>query len=124
MERNVEFKGFEPPEWIRPLIDRLISRLERSSRRFPPELVHSRIMVEEHEARTRYSLSLTLDVPGKTLAAREEQHDMQAGIRAAFADIERQLEKHKANLRRDHWKRPERREEVREMKAEAASSAA
>src|SRR5262249_3068860 len=43
---------------------------------------------------------------------------------AAFIEIERQLERYKANLHREHWKRPKRREEVREMKTEAASSVA
>jgi len=79
-------------------------------------------MVEQNVVRALYSISLTFDLPGNTLAAREQQHDLKAGIRAAFAELERQLEKHKATVRGEHWKRPKRREEVREMKAQAASS--
>src|SRR2546427_292424 len=59
---------------------------------------------------------------GKMPAAKEEQHDMQAGIRASFEEMEWQLEKYKASLRREHWKRPERRE--RAMKAAAAFAVA
>jgi len=113
MERNVEFKGFEPPERIRPLIDRLTSKLERVASTFPPDLADLRIMIEENEARTLYSISITLDLPGKTLATKEEQHDIQAGIRAAFAEIGRQLEKYKSSLRQeDRWNRPEKRAET------------
>lgn len=124
MQRNIEFKGFEPHESVRKLIGRLTSKLEKNASTFSPELIHLRLMVEQNSVRSLYNISITLDFSGKALAARKEQHDMQAGIRAAFAEIERQLEKYKANLRREHWKRPERREEIREMKAEAASSAA
>jgi ribosomal subunit interface protein len=124
MERNIDFKDFEPPKNIRTLIDRLTSKLERNVSTLSPELVHLRLMVVRNSARSLYTTSITLVLPGKTLAAKEEQRDVRAGIRAAFVEIERQLEKQKANLRREHWKRPERREEAREMKTEAASSVA
>ena len=124
MQRNVEFKDFEPPKHITTLIERLTSKLEKNTKTFSPDAVYLRLMVEHNSARKLYTVSLTLDVPRKTFAAKEEQHDIQAGIRSAFAEIERQLKKYKAHLRQDHWKRPERREEVREMKAEAAASVA
>src|SRR5262245_50234398 len=124
MNRNIEFKGFEPHQRIRKLIDQLTSKVEKNTKIFSPELVHLRVRIEQNSAKTLYTASITLDLPGKKLAAREEQHDEQAAMRAAFTEIERQLKKYKANLRQEHWKRPERREEIREMKAEAASSVA
>src|SRR2546430_10085728 len=51
--------------------------------------------------RTLANTSLTLDLPGKTLVAREEQHDLKAGIRGAFEEIERQLDRYKAELRQE-----------------------
>ena len=122
MQRNVEFKDFEPSKHFTSLIDRLTAKLEKNIGTFSPDAVHLRLMVEHNSARKLYTFSLTLDVPGKTLAAKEERHDIQAGIRSVFEEIDRQLKKYKANLRREHWKRPERRQELREMKAEAASS--
>src|SRR5262245_33355705 len=120
MQRNVEFKDFEPTKTVTTLIERLTSKLERNVRTFSPDAVSLRLMVEHNSARKLYSISLTLDVPRKTLSAKEEQHDIQAGLRGAFEESERQLKKYKANLRREHWKRPVRREELREMKADAA----
>ncbi|HSU89494.1 MAG TPA: HPF/RaiA family ribosome-associated protein [Terriglobia bacterium] len=104
MKRNIEFKDFEAPETIRKLIDRLTSKLEKKTGTFSPELVHLRLMVEQNSVRTLYNTSITLDLPGKTLAARKEQHDMKASIRGAFAEIQRQLDKYKAELHREHWK--------------------
>jgi RNA polymerase sigma factor (sigma-70 family) len=118
MERNVEYKGLEPDGKIEKLIDRLVAKLERTASRFSP--THLRLFVEYVPARTLYEVSLTFDVPGKTLAAKEEQHDLTAGLRAALEEIERQLTKHKESLRREHRKRPARRKEVREMETRAA----
>ena len=122
MQRNIEFKDFEPPKRVTTLIEQLTSRLERNVRTFSPDALSLRLMVEHNLARKLYTISLTLDVPRKTLASKVEQHDIQAGIRAAFEESERQLKKYKANLTQEHWKR--RREKLREMKADAAASAA
>ena len=116
MTRNIEFKGFEPHSSIKKLIGRLKTKLERSAGSFSSEWVRFRLMIEQNAARSLYNIALTLDLPGKTLAARNEQHDLEPAVRAAFAEIERQLEKYKASLRGEHWKRPKRREEIRELK--------
>src|SRR5262245_16262937 len=101
MQRDIEYKNFDAPENVKQVLDQLISKLEKSTSTFPEESVYVRLMVEENSARSLYNISLTLDVPGKTLAAKEEQHDLQAGIREIFTEIERQQEKYKANLRRE-----------------------
>jgi ribosomal subunit interface protein len=102
MQRNIEFRAFEPPKRVTTVIDRLASTLEKNTRTFSADAVYLRLMVEHNSARTLYRVSLTLDVPRQTLAAQEEQHDLQAGIRAAFEEVERQFEKYKANLRKPH----------------------
>jgi ribosome-associated translation inhibitor RaiA len=80
-------------------------------------------MAEENAARTLYHVSLTMEIPGaapatkKTLAAKEERHDLTEALREAFTEIERQLEAYKANLRGEQWwKRKGRREELRARK--------
>jgi ribosomal subunit interface protein len=121
MQRNIEFKDFEPDDRTKKLIDRLTAKLNQHMKTFSPELVHLRLFVEHNSARKLYTISITLDLPGKTLAAKEEQHDIQAGLRAAFEEIDRQFKKYKDSLKGEHWKRPERRREVREAKIQAAS---
>jgi ribosome-associated translation inhibitor RaiA len=116
MERNMEFRGFAPSKKVRNQIDRLTSRLEKKAAAFSPELRHLRFMAGHNPTRSLYNISIALDLPGKSLAAKEEHHDIEAAIRSAFAEIDRQVEKHKAKLGGKHWPRPERREELRKMK--------
>ncbi|HYR44520.1 MAG TPA: sigma-70 family RNA polymerase sigma factor [Terriglobia bacterium] len=121
MQRNIEFKDFEPDRRIKTLLDRLISKLERNATTFSPELAHLRLFVDKNSAHKLYQVSMTLDLPGKVLAAKNEEYDLKASLRAAFDEIERQLKKYKASLRREHWQRPARRQEIRQIKTQAAS---
>src|SRR5258708_1318610 len=123
MNHNVEFKGFESPEKIRKLIEGLITRLDKKARGFSPDTVFLRLLVEENPAHKVYNISLNLDVPGKTISAKEQGHALEAGIRSAFSEVERQLLDYKAMLRREHlWKRLARRDELRQRKVSLPAS--
>jgi len=117
MKHNIEFKNMEPNKTVQDLIEYLISKLERKTRNVSPEVVFLRVLVEKNAARTLYPVSLTIQLPGKTLATKEEQHELVDSLRGAFAEIERQLEKYKSSLRGEHlWKPREKRREIRELK--------
>jgi ribosome-associated translation inhibitor RaiA len=123
MKHNVEFKNFEPEERIRKLIAQLINKLQKRAKRFPPDEVFLRLMIEENPVRKLYHVSLVLEIPGKspaikkTLATKEERHDLHETLRDAFDEIERQLEAYKATVTGEYvWKRRTRREELRRMK--------
>ena len=123
MKQNVEFKNLEPDHMIRKLVNQLTKKLERKAKRFPPDEVFLRLMVEENPARTLYRVSLTMEIPGaapatqKTLPAKEERHDLTEALRDAFTEIDRQLEAYKASLRGEQWwKRKARRAELRAQK--------
>jgi ribosomal subunit interface protein len=100
MQRNIEFKDFEPARRVTTLVDRLAAKLEKTNRTFSPDAVYLRLIVEHNSGRSLYAISITLDVPRRTVAAKEERHDLHVGIKAAFEEIERQLEKYKENLRK------------------------
>ena len=123
MNHNVEFKHFQPDQRIRKLIDELINKLEKRAKRFPPDEVFLRLMIEENSVRKLYHVSLVLEIPGKspatkkTLATKEERHDLHETLRDAFDEIEHQLEAYKATVTGEYvWKRRTRREELRRMK--------
>jgi RNA polymerase sigma factor (sigma-70 family) len=122
MERNIEFKALEPNAQINQRIERLITQLDKTAKTFSPELTHLRVFVEYIPAHTLYNVSLTLRLPGKTLAAKAEQHDLKAGLRTAFEELEHQVKKYRENLRGEHRKRPARRQEIPEAKTRAALS--
>ena len=114
MNCNIEFKGFAPQKDIQKLITELISKLEKKAESFSPDVVYLRLLVEQNSVRALYDVSISLTLPEKTLATKEERHDLHETLRDAFAEIERQLEAHKATLRGEHtWKRRARREELR-----------
>jgi ribosome-associated translation inhibitor RaiA len=123
MKHNVEFKHFEPYQKTRNLIEELVKKLDKRTKRFPPDEVFLRLLIEENPVRKLYHVSLTLEIPGKspatkkTLATKEERHDLIETLRDAFDEIERQLEAYKSTLLGEPiWKRPSRREELRRMK--------
>ena len=60
------------------------------------------VVFEVNGSHKLYRTSLTCHVPGHTVAAREEDRDAGTSIRAAFAEMERQLEKQKAIARHEH----------------------
>ena len=109
MQHTVEFKGVEPHASIDKLIAQSISKLERIASTLSPELASLRLFVEHIAAHKLHRVSITLELHGKTLVAKSEQHDLRAGVREAFEDIEQQMHKYKANLRGEHWKARRRR---------------
>jgi ribosome-associated translation inhibitor RaiA len=115
---NLEFKNFLPGHRLRDLVEELIARLGRRAPNYPADTLFLRLFIDENAARRLYHVSLTCDVPGRMLAAQEERHDAEEAVREAFTEIERQLEKHKRTLTHSFlYKRPARREELRDMKA-------
>ncbi len=119
MKHNIEFKGFESDQRIRQLIEELVTRIDKTTTRLPKDAVFLRVVVEK-SAHHVYHVSLTLEVPKKTLAAKGETHDLEAGIRSTFAEIERQIEAYKATLRHEHlWKRRARRKSIHESKIQS-----
>jgi ribosomal subunit interface protein len=117
MNYNIEFKNFTPQKKIQELIKELIGKIEKKAQAFSPDATYLRLMLEENSVRKLYRVSITLEVPKKTLATNEERHELVAAIRDAFAEIDRQLEAHKATLRGESvWKRRARREQLRKLK--------
>jgi len=117
MKFNVAFRNFESDDKTRKLIQRLTRKLDKKLTSYSGDEVFLRLLLEEIPPRRLFRASLTLRVPEKTIAAKEERHDLDETIRDAFAEIDRQLEARKAILRAEpHWKRKARREELRKIR--------
>jgi ribosomal subunit interface protein len=123
VRRNLEFKNFSPSHRLRELVEELIARLDRHAPNSPEDTIFLRLFIDENAARKLYHVSLTCDAPGRMLAAQEERHDAEEAVRAAFTEIERQLEKRKEALSHSYlYKGPARREALRREKAGAVPS--
>jgi ribosome-associated translation inhibitor RaiA len=114
---NIEFKNLSAEETTRKLLDQSAGKLRKKLARLAGDESFLRVMIEENTARKLYRVSITLELPKKTLASQEERHDLNETIRDGFNEIERQIETYKATLRGEHeWKRRARREELRKNK--------
>jgi RNA polymerase sigma factor (sigma-70 family) len=96
---------------LRRLLERLVRRIERrlsAARLSEAPYLHGTI--EKNPAHERYRVSILLNVPGRTLVAKEEGHKAEPVIREAVDELERQLNKHLSYVRQEPlWKRPARR---------------
>jgi ribosome-associated translation inhibitor RaiA len=95
MLHNVEFKNFSPSPRLRELTEELIGRLDRLSPNFASDTIYMRFFMDENPSRRLYHVTLSCAHPGRRMAAKEEAHDPEVAVRAAFAEIERQFERHK-----------------------------
>ena len=117
MNVNIEFKNLPPDEILRKLIEQAARKLRKKLAQLAGDASFLRVMVEENTARKLYRVSITLELPKKTLASQEERHDINETVRDAFIEIDGQIETYKATLRGEHeWKRRARREELRKNK--------
>jgi ribosome-associated translation inhibitor RaiA len=105
MKRIIELKHVGPKEHVKALLEDLIGRLEEKLNHFQPDAVSLHVLFEENGTHKLFRTALTCHVPGHTVAAHEEGRAAGETIRKAFAEVERQLEKQKAFLRREHLRR-------------------
>ena len=85
---------------------RHISKLEKLLKRYVPDLVQLHGAFEQHPRKTQYDCSLNLILPTGTLHATGEGPDVRQSTKLAFLELESQVKKHQARLRKDYeWKR-------------------
>jgi len=100
-----------------------LHHLERHLSTFNPELVQLHAELEKGTHHKSYLVKLRLALPSALLVSVDEEYNLDIALRAAFADLERQLKRHMAHLRREeNWRRKQRREELRRLKSEATVS--
>jgi len=101
MRRFIELKHVQAKELVRTLLEELSDRLQEKLTHFKEDSVSLHVVFEENGKRTVYRTSVTCHVPGHTIVAHEERREPGESIRETFAEVERQLEKQKAILRRE-----------------------
>jgi len=96
-------------EWREPIekeTERRGAKLQRLLNHFEPDLVMLQGSMEKNPRKEEYNFSLNLSLPTGTLHALGKGADVPKSVKAAFAEIETQVKKHMALLRKDYeWKR-------------------
>lgn len=103
MEVHVSTQRFELSAHAREVLDRSVARLQRRLRHFPTDLTRLELRVQRAARKEEYTGSARLFLPGTVLSARRNRSATPDGwLRAAFEDLEEQLSRYKAKLRREH----------------------
>lgn len=76
-----------------------VQKLGRRLQVFRPELVHLRALVEQNSMREGTVVSLDLKLPSGNIAAKDHGAPAPAAVKGAFAELLKQLTKHKEMLR-------------------------
>lgn len=106
MKLAISYKLDEWRKAVEMESERHVNKLERLLKTYSPDLVQLHGNIEKHPRKEEYLFSLNLSLPTGTLHATGSGPDVRACIKEAFAEVEKQVKKHKELLRRDHeWKR-------------------
>jgi ribosome-associated translation inhibitor RaiA len=106
MKLSISYKFEEWRESVEAETQRHVAKIEKLLKTYAPDLVQLHGMIEKQPRREEYLFSLNLSLPTGRLHATGQAADVRACVKAAFAEIESQIKKHKALLRKDYeWKR-------------------
>jgi ribosome-associated translation inhibitor RaiA len=95
-------------EWREPVekeAQKSASKIEKLLKHFDPDLVMLHGAIDKVPRKEEYAFSLNLSLPTGTLHATGEGKDIVGCIKAAFKEIEAQIKKHMAHVRKEfEWK--------------------
>jgi ribosome-associated translation inhibitor RaiA len=118
MKRIVEFKDWTPEPDVNEVLEAEIDRLERLVRGLRTESLAIRIVIDRNETRTLYRVTILMELPGPDVSASEERHDLKEAVHDGFAEVRRQIEKHRRKLTHAvEYKRRTRRDRLRRLRA-------
>lgn len=105
---KIAYSHIEPEfqEAIEHETERHTQKLNRLLKRYAADLVHLHGSLEKTPRKTEFNFSVNLNLPTGTLHATGVGADALGSAKAAFAELEKQVKKHQAKLRKDYvWKR-------------------
>jgi ribosomal subunit interface protein len=106
MKIAISYKHVEQPAAIEPAVERHLQKIAVLLKSYEPDLVQLHGSFEKHPRRTSYAFDVSLSLPSGTLHATGEAPDPLQSARQGFAELETQIKKHQARLRKDYqWKR-------------------
>jgi len=96
-------------EWREPIeteTKRHVLKMQRLLKRYAPDLVRLHGDVEKLPRKEAYLFSVNLKLPTGTMHATGEGSEVRSSVKIAFCELEGQIKKHMALLRKDYeWKR-------------------
>lgn len=106
MKITISYRHIESPQAVETALDRHVSKIGKLLKSYAPDLVQFHGGFEKQPHRPEYIFSANLSLPTGTLHATGDGPDPARSARKAFVELEKQIKKHQALLRKDYeWKR-------------------
>jgi len=106
MKLSISYKNVESHKPVEAEVERHISKLGKLLQSYSPDLVQLHGAFSKTPRTDENSCSLNLSLPTGTLHATGTGVTVRASCKKAFSELEGQVKKHQARLRKDYeWKR-------------------
>jgi ribosome-associated translation inhibitor RaiA len=106
MKTSISYRYVATPQDVESAVDRHLAKINKLLKSYVPDLVQLHGSFEKHPRRTEYLFSVNLSLPTGTIHATGSGPDPKSSARRGFVDLEKQIKKHQAHLRKDYeWKR-------------------
>jgi ribosome-associated translation inhibitor RaiA len=106
MKLSINYKHVESHITVETEIDRHVGKLEKLLRSYSPDLVQLHGVFSSTPRTDEHSCALNLSLPTGTLHATGTGATVRTSCKKAFSELEAQVKKHQAKLRKDYeWRR-------------------
>lgn len=109
MKLSINYKHVESHKPVEVEVERHVAKLQKLLKSYSPDLVQLHGGFAVNPRTQEISCALTLSLPSGVLRATGEGAAVRTSCKKAFSDLEAQVKKHQARLRKDYeWKRKRR----------------
>lgn len=111
MKLSISYKHVESQESVEKDVQRHVDKLNKFLKAYSPDLLQLHGVFAENARKKEQSCTLNLSLPTGSLHATGTGKNVRASCNKAFSELEAQVKKHQALLRKDYqWKRKRPRE--------------
>ena len=106
MKIDISYRHVDFPSPVEAAISRHLRKINALLKRYAPDLVQLHGAFDKLPHKSEFTFSVNLSLPTGTLHATGEASSAPTSARKAFLELEAQIKKHQARLRKDReWKR-------------------
>ena len=102
MKAAISYRHVEFPKPVEAIVNRHLQKIGTLLKRYDPDLVQLHGAFDKHPRTSQFTFSISLSLPTGTLYASSETAGADSSARKAFAELETQIKKHQARLRKGH----------------------
>ena len=106
MKLTINYKHVESHKSVETEVERQTAKLEKLLQSYSPDLIQLHGAFSKNPRTDETSFTLNLSLPTATLHATGTGSTVRTSCKKAFSDLEAQVKKHQAKLRKDYeWRR-------------------